>query len=47
MFFLEWKGKAVDDRTLDLQKLRNAVEPLRLIYELEENVVDRSPDVGP
>lgn len=41
---LERERKAVDDRAEDLEQLGDAVVPLRLVHELEEDVVDRAPD---
>lgn len=45
MFFLQRKGKAVDDRTQDFQQFCDSIESLSLICELEEDVVDRSANV--
>lgn len=45
MFFFKRKRETVDDRPKDLQKLRNAIESLGLIDELEKHVVYGSPDV--
>jgi hypothetical protein len=46
VLLLQWQGKAVDDRTENLEELRNTIEPLGLIDELEEDVVDGATDVG-
>lgn len=46
MFFLQWKSKAVDDRSQDFQQFSDSIESLSLIRELEEDVVDRSANVG-
>jgi hypothetical protein len=45
VFLFKWKGKAVDNGSKDFQKLRNSVEPLGLIAELEKDVVDRSANI--
>lgn len=45
MFFFERKCESIDDRTKDLQQLRNAVESFGLVDELEENIVDRPSNV--
>ena len=42
MFFLEWQGKTVDDGAQDFKKFSNAIEALRLVGELKEDVVDGS-----
>ena len=46
VFLLERKGEAVDDGAQDLEQLGDAVESFGLVYELEEDVVDRTTDVG-
>jgi hypothetical protein len=46
VLLLQWQGKAVDDRTENLEKLSNTVEPLGLVDELEEDVVDGTTNVG-
>ena len=46
VLFLQWQSKTVDYRTENLEKLGDAVEALRLVNELEEDVVDGSADVG-
>lgn len=45
VFLLERQCKAINDRSQDLQQLCNSIEPFRLVGELEEDVVDRPPDV--
>lgn len=45
MFLLKRERESVDDGSENLQKFGNAIEPLRFIYELEEDIVDRSSDV--
>ena len=40
MFFLERQSKPIDDGAEDLKELRNAIESLSLIHELEKDVVD-------
>jgi hypothetical protein len=40
MLFLQWKCKAINDRSQDLQEFCNAVEPLSFINKLEEYIVD-------
>lgn len=47
VLFLKRKCETIYDRTQDLQKLRDTVEPFGLICELKEYIVNRSPDVGP
>ena len=42
MFLLQWKSKTVNDGSQDFQQLSDAVVPFRFIYEVKENVVDRS-----
>jgi hypothetical protein len=42
MFLLQRQREAVDNRSKDLQKFRNAIESFGLVDELKENVVDRS-----
>lgn len=44
VFLFERESKSVDDRTEDFKELGNAVEPLRLVHKLKEDVVDRSSD---
>lgn len=44
MLFFERKRKAVDDRTKDFQKLGDAIVPFGFVDELEESIVDRTPD---
>lgn len=46
MFLLERQSEAVNDTAKNLEKLRNTVEAFRLVHELEEDIVDRPPDVG-
>jgi len=45
MLFLQWQGKAVDDGTKDFEQFSDAVEALCFVYELEEDVVDRTANV--
>lgn len=45
MFLLQWQRKAVDDGAEDLEQFGNAVESFGLVYELEEDVVDRAANV--
>jgi hypothetical protein len=45
VLLFQWQREAVDDRAEYLEKLGNAVESLRLVDKLEEDVVDRAPDV--
>ncbi len=47
MLLFERQRESVDDRTKDLQQLSDAVETLRLINELEENIVDGATYVRP
>ena len=44
VFFLERQCEAVDDRAEYLEKLCNTIEPFRLVYELEEDIIDRPSD---
>jgi len=44
MFLFQRQREAVDNRSKDLQKFRNAIESFGLVDELKENVVDRSPN---
>jgi hypothetical protein len=46
VLFLQGQGEAVDDRTKNLEQLRNTVVPFGLVNKLEENVVDGSSDEG-
>jgi hypothetical protein len=46
VLFLQWQSKTVDYRTKNLEKLGDTVETFRLIYELEEDIVDGTADVG-
>lgn len=45
VLFLERQSKTVDDGSQDFQQLCNSIEPLGLVGELEENVVDRPSNV--
>lgn len=47
MFFLQRQRKTVNDRSQNLEKLCNAIESLRLVNELEEDVIYRASNVGP
>jgi hypothetical protein len=47
VLFLEGQSEAVDDGTQDLEKLRNTIKPFRFVRELEEDIVNGSPDIGP
>jgi hypothetical protein len=47
VFFLQRQGKAIDDGSQNFEKLSNAIEPFRFIDELEEYIVDRTPNVRP
>jgi hypothetical protein len=40
VLLLQWKGKTVDDRAQYFQELCYSIKPLRLIRELEEDVVN-------
>lgn len=44
VLLLQWKCEAVDDRTEYLQQFRDAIMPLRLVDEMEEDVVDATSD---
>jgi hypothetical protein len=45
VFLLQWQGESIDNGAQDLEKFGNSVESLRLVDELEEDVVDRATDV--
>lgn len=45
VLFFQRQGKAVDDRSQNLEKLCDAVESLCFVNELEEHVVDRASDI--
>lgn len=45
VLLLQWQCKSVDDRTQDLQQFGNTIVPLSFVHELEENVVDRAPNI--
>ena len=45
VFFFEWQSETIDDRAKDFQQFRDSVEPLSLIDELEEDIVDGPSDV--
>lgn len=44
MFFFERQCETVDDGAENFQQLRDTVVSLGLVHELEEDVVDGSPD---
>ena len=45
VLLLQWQREPVDYRSEDFEQFRNAVEPLCLVYELEENVVDGAANI--
>lgn len=45
VLLLQWQRESVDDRTQDLQQFGNTIVPLGFVHELEENVVDRAPNI--
>lgn len=45
MLFLQWESEAVDDGTKNFEQFGDAVEALRFVDELEEDVVDRAANV--
>lgn len=45
MLLLQRQGKTIDDGSHDLQQLRNPIESLGLVGELEEDIIDRSTDI--
>ena len=45
MLLLQRKGKPIDDRAKDLQKLSDAIESFRFVSELEKDIVNRAPDI--
>lgn len=47
MFLLERERKSVDDRSENFKQLRNSVESLRLVSELEEHVIDGAANIRP
>ena len=46
MLLLKRKGESIDDGAKNLEQLGDPVVPLCLVDELEEDVVDRSPNKG-
>jgi hypothetical protein len=46
VLLLQGQGKAVDDGAEDLEQLGDAVVPLGVVDELEEDVVDGAADEG-
>lgn len=46
MFLLQRKSKAIDDWSQDFQKLSNAIESFCFVDELEEDIIDRTTNVG-
>lgn len=47
MFLLERQCETVDNGAQNFQQLSDSIVSFGLIHELEENVVDRTSDVGP
>lgn len=47
VLLLQRKGEAVDDGAENLEEFGNSIETLRLVGELEEDVVDGAADKGP
>lgn len=47
VLLLQREREAVDNGTQDFQQLGNAIEALRFVCELEEDIVDRSPNIRP
>jgi hypothetical protein len=45
VLLLKGQRKSIDDGTQDLQQLGDAIVSLRLIHELEEDIVDGSSNV--
>lgn len=46
VLLLQREREAINDAAEDLQQLGNAVVPLGIVYELEEDVIDGPPDEG-
>ena len=46
MFVFQGKGESVNDRTENFQQLGDTIMPFSLVYELEEDIVDRSSNEG-
>lgn len=47
VLLLQRQRESVDNGTQDFQQLSNAIEALRFVRELEEDVVDRPPNIRP
>jgi hypothetical protein len=45
VLLLQWKRETIDDGAEDLKKFGDAIESLRLVNELEKDVVDGATDV--
>ena len=45
VLLLQWQRETIDNGAENLEKFGDAVEPLRLINELEEDVVDGAADI--
>ena len=46
MFFFEWKGETIDDRSENFQQLCNTIKSFRLIGKVKEDIVDRTTNIG-
>lgn len=46
MLLFERQGESVYDRTQNLEQLGDAIEALRFVNELEEDIVDGASNVG-
>jgi hypothetical protein len=46
VFLLQRQGETINDRSQNLQQLRDSIETLSLVNKLEEHIVDRATDKG-
>jgi hypothetical protein len=46
VLFFEWQSEPVDDRSQYLKQFGNTIKTFCFVYELEENVVYRSTNIG-
>lgn len=45
VLFLQWESEAIDNGTKNFEQFGDAVEALRFVYELEEDIVDGAANV--
>jgi hypothetical protein len=45
VLLLQGQCEAIDDRSQDLEKLRNSIESFRLVNKLEKDIVDRASNI--